>query len=167
MAQIRVHCRVCNKPVEIDVLEDEFGQDRDGILRIMFAHGDPIHALVVYVDRQLRVRAIESPDKFQMDSEQTTAVISSDGFSETLSEQLGEPCYQAVCSFEEVKMREKTAFVLDKAVLRIICESGTICLSEIRRGVSDIEMALGEKINLKQIEDICERYVREGLIRRA
>ncbi|MCF2137637.1 MAG: hypothetical protein K9W43_10445 [Candidatus Thorarchaeota archaeon] len=167
MAQVTVHCEQCNKPVSIDVSEDEFGNSPDGILRIMFVHGDPLHAIVVYIDRQLRVRGIECPDSFKFDVPREVTLVSKDTVAASLSEQFGEPCYQALYSYDEVKEREKSSFILDKAVLKAVCESGTICISQIRRQVVGVERALGERINLQQIEDICERYVREGLVRRA
>ncbi|MHA1772455.1 MAG: hypothetical protein ACTSYL_12850 [Candidatus Thorarchaeota archaeon] len=147
--------------------ENEFGNSPDRILRILFMHGDPLHAIVVYLDRQLRVRGIECPDSFKFGVHREVTLVSNDSVAASLSEQLGEPCYQTLYSYAEVKEREKTSFVLDKAVLKAVCESGTICVSQIKRQVAGVERALGERINLQQIEDICERYVREGLVRRA
>ena len=83
-----------------------------------------------------------------------------------MSEAMGEPCYQSLYTFDEVKEREKTAFVLDKTVLRTICDSGVICLSKLRQKVAFLEKALGSNIDLPQVESVCDRYVREGLIKR-
>ena len=67
--------------------------------------------------------------------------------------------------YDEVKEREKASFILDKTVLKIVCESGTICLSEVRQKVAFLEKALGEKIGLAKVQAVCDRYVQEGLIR--
>jgi hypothetical protein len=80
---------------------------------------------------------------------------------------MGEPCFQTLYSYAEIEEREKTAFVLDKTILRTICDSGVICLSKIRQKVAFLEKAMGHKIDLPQVEAICERYVQEGLIKRA
>ncbi len=167
MAQVRVHCEQCRRPVSVEVQDEEFENNPTGILRILLVHGDPFHAIVVYVDRQLRVRGIEYPDSFKIDASVETTLVSSDSVSSSLSEELGESCFQAVYAYDEVKDRERTSFILDKAVLKAVCESGTICISQIKRQVAGVERALGERINLQQIEEICEKYVREGLIRRA
>ncbi len=165
--EITVHCQRCNSPVGISIPAEDIASAKDGILRVMMVHGDPMHAIVVYVDKHLRVREIEYSDSFQMDEPQKTTVVSADQVAENLSESLGEPCFQALYEYDQVKDREQTSFVLDKKVLRTICDSGTICLSAIRQQVASLEKALGSKIDLPQIEAICERYLRDGLIRKA
>jgi hypothetical protein len=163
---IRIHCDVCNQPVSFDVSREKLSQQPDGILRVTLAHGDPLHAIIVYVDKNMRVRGVEHADSFQMDSpKQQESVVSSAEVAENLSEQLGEPCFEALYSFAEVEEREKTAFVLDKTILRTICDSGIICLSKIRQNVAFLEKAMGTKIDLSQVEKVCEKYVQEGLIK--
>ena len=164
--KIRVHCDICNQPVEFEVSREKVNAQKDGILRVALAHGDPLHAIIVYVDKNMRVRGIEASDTFQMEGTRAESFVSASEVSENLSESMGESCYQALYSFDDVKDREKTAFVLDKTVLRTICESGTICLSKLRQKVAFLEKALGSNIDLSQIEGICDRYVREGLIKR-
>ncbi|MFW9846339.1 MAG: hypothetical protein ACFFD6_06305 [Candidatus Thorarchaeota archaeon] len=165
--QVTVHCKMCNQPVLVEVTAENLADQKDGILRVMLAHGDPLHAITVYIDRNLRVREIEYPDSFQMDTSRSVSVVEASEIASSLSESMGEPCYQALYAFDEVKEREKTAFVLDKTILRTICESGTICLSVLRQKVAFLEKALGDRIDLFQIETVCERYVQEGLIKRA
>lgn len=76
-----------------------------------------------------------------------------------------DPRYQAVYAIDEVEKREKDSFILDKTILRIICEAETISLSQIRQRIASFEELLGERIDLTQIRSICDRYVREGLIK--
>jgi hypothetical protein len=76
----------------------------------------------------------------------------------------GEPRYQAIYNYEELEKREKDSFILDKTVLRVICEAGKISLSQLRQRIASFEEVLGERIDLAQIRSICDRYVREGLI---
>jgi hypothetical protein len=80
--------------------------------------------------------------------------------------QTGEPHYQALYAYEEVEQREKTAFILDKTVLRVICDAGSISLSHLRQQIASFENILGERIDLAQIQSICDRYIQEGLIRK-
>lgn len=163
---IKIHCDVCDQPISFDVSREKLSQQPDGILRITLAHGDPLHAIIVYVDKNMRVRGVEHADSFQMDapSKQET-IVSPSEVSDNLSEQLGEPCFQALYSYSEVEEREKTAFVLDKTILRTVCESGIICLSKIRQNVAFLEKAMGTKIDLSQIEAVCKKYIQEGLIK--
>ena len=165
--RVTVHCDTCDGPVEIEVTQEDLSKQADGILRVMLAHGEPLHAIIVYIDKNFRIRGIEQSDSFQMDTNRDVSVVEVADVAETLTEALGEPCFQALYTFDDIKEREATAFVLDKTILRTVCDSGTICLSEIRRKVAFLEKALGDKIDLDQIEQVCEKYVREGLIRRA
>ena len=163
---IKVHCDICNQPIEFGVSQEKIREQKDGILRVALAHGDPLHVIIVYVDKNLRVRGIEVSDSFQMEGTRAETVVSTSEVSENLSESMGEPCFQALYSYSEIEEREKTAFVLDKTILRTICESGVICLSKIRQKVAFLEKAMGDRIDLPQIETVCERYVQEGLIKR-
>ena len=164
--KIRVHCDICNEPVEFEVSQEKLNEQQGGILKVTLAHGEPLHAITVYVDKNRRVRGVESSDSFQMDGNRSESFVPASELAESLSDQMGEPCYQALYGYDEVKEREATSFVLDKTILKTVCESGTICLSVIRQKVDFLEKALGSKIDLKQVESVCERYVQEGLIKR-
>ncbi|MFB0562216.1 MAG: hypothetical protein ACETWM_13515 [Candidatus Lokiarchaeia archaeon] len=76
-----------------------------------------------------------------------------------------EPYYSALYTYDELKKREKTSFILDKTILRVICDAGKISLSQLRQRISALEELLGERFDLAQIRSICDRYVREGLIK--
>ena len=166
-SQVTVHCEKCDSPVLVEVSSEDLASTQDGILRVMLVHGSPQHAIVVYVDKRMRVREIEYSDSFQMGETKSTSVVSADNIATSLSEALGEPCYQALFTFEDVEEREKTTFILDKSILRAVCESGTICLSNIRKKIVHLEKALGTKIDLEQIEIVCEKYTQEGIFRKA
>ncbi len=163
---VTIKCKICDQPVQIEASKEQLASQSDGIFKVMFVHGKPSHAIIAYIDRNCRVRGIEYPDSFQVDQPQTISVVpESEAPKKSVSETMGEPCYQSLCNFEEVKEREKSTFILDKTVLKVVCESGTICLSQIRQQVSFLEKALGERIDLAKIKAVCDRYVKEGLIR--
>lgn len=164
---ITIHCKICDQPVKVEASKEELESRGAGIFKIMSVHGNPAHAVVAYIDRNCRVRGIEYPDSFQVGQGLTTTVVSeSEAPKISVSESMGEPCYQSLCHFEEVKEREKASFILDKSVLKVVCESGTICLSQIRKQVAFLEKALGEKIDLAKIQAVCDKYVKEGLFRK-
>ena len=147
LGNIKVHCDICNQPVEFQVSQDKIREQKDGILRVALAHGDPLHAIIVYVDKNLRVRGVEVSDSFQMEGKRAETVVSASEVAENLSESMGESCFQALYDFAEIEERERSAFVLDKTILRTICESGVICLSKIRQKVAFLEKAMGDRID--------------------
>jgi len=162
---IKIHCKKCDAPIDIEVSQEELKSQPGGIFRVMLAHGEPLHAVIAYVDTNCRVRSIEYSDAVQVSQERSVTAVSSEQVPISMSEQMGEPCYQSMCNFDEVKEREKSSFILDKTILKIVCESGTICLSQVRQQVAFLEKALGEKIGLDKVQAVCDRYVQEGLIR--
>jgi hypothetical protein len=164
--KIRALCDICSQPIEFQVSQEKIQAQKDGILKVAIAHGEPLHVIVVYVDKNLRVRGIEASDSFQMEGTRSETMVPASEVAENLSEAMGEPCYQALYSFHDVKEREKSSFVLDKSILRIVCDSGVICLSKLRQQVAFLEKALGNRIDLPQVEAVCNRYVQEGLIKR-
>jgi len=164
--KIRVHCDICNQPIEFEVSSEKLKSQKDGILRVALAHGEPLHVIIVYVDKNMRIRGVEASDTFHMEGSRAESFVPMSEVAENMSEAMGEPCYQSLYTFDEVKDREKTAFVLDKTVLRTICDSGVISLSKLRQKIAFLEKALGSNIDLAQVENVCDRYVQEGLIKR-
>jgi hypothetical protein len=164
--KIKVHCDICNQSVEFQVSQEKMREQKDGILRVALAHGDPLHAIIVYVDKNLRIRGVEVSDSFQMEGTRAETVVAASEVAENLSESMGESCYQAMFDYRDVEDREKTSFILDRTILKTICDTGVICLGKLRQKVDFLEKALGNRIDLPQIEAICKRYVQEGLIKR-
>jgi len=163
---VTIKCKICDQPVMLETSKEDLQAQGTGIFKVMFVHGNPAHAIIAYIDRNCQVRGIEYPDSFQLDQPQTMSVVpEAEVPSISVSESMGEPCYQSLCDFEEVREREKASFILDKSVLKVVCESGTICLSQIRKQIAFLEKALGEKIDLAKVQAVCEKYVKEGLIR--
>ena len=73
--------------------------------------------------------------------------------------------FVGVISCEEALEREKSSFVLDKTVLRIICQEGPVTLDDLRKKTLPLESALGIKIDLDMIQEVCSRYVKDGIIK--
>lgn len=77
---------------------------------------------------------------------------------------MSSPTYSGLISAEEALEREKSAFVLDKAVLRAVCEEGPLTLEDIRVRTLPLETALGIKIDIPKLKGILEKYIKQGLI---
>ncbi|MCE7742267.1 MAG: hypothetical protein GOP50_07380 [Candidatus Heimdallarchaeota archaeon] len=77
---------------------------------------------------------------------------------------MSSPTYSGLISSEEALEREKSAFILDKAILRAICEEGPLSLEDIRVQTLPLEAAIGVKIDLPTIQEIINKYIKQGLI---
>ena len=77
---------------------------------------------------------------------------------------MSSPTYSGLISAEEALEREKSAFILDKAILRAICEEGPLTLEDIRVKTLPLETALGVKIDLPTLQEIINKYIKQGLI---
>ncbi len=72
--------------------------------------------------------------------------------------------YKGIIPVDVALNREKSAFILDKSILKLVCIHGPISIEEIRRRTLDLEAPLGLKIDLTLIKEICDKYIKEGLI---
>ncbi|MDF1537560.1 MAG: hypothetical protein P1Q69_01480 [Candidatus Thorarchaeota archaeon] len=85
---VSVHCKLCDTPIKLDVSKDELAAQTDGIFRVMVAHGEPLHAIIVYVDKNCRVRGIEYPDSVQVDQPRSVTVVPQDQAPVSMSESM-------------------------------------------------------------------------------
>ncbi|MFW9922696.1 MAG: hypothetical protein ACFFDW_05320 [Candidatus Thorarchaeota archaeon] len=76
-----------------------------------------------------------------------------------------EKLFIGVLSKEEVLEREKSSFVLDKTILKTICSEGPVSLDDLRRKTLPLEDVLGMKIDISTIEEIINRYIKQGIIK--
>lgn len=72
--------------------------------------------------------------------------------------------YYGKVSSDIIYKREKSAFILDKAILNIISKSGPISLEELHLKTLNLENLIGTKISSELIETTCKKYVLQGLI---
>ena len=70
----------------------------------------------------------------------------------------GDTVYQASFPYEELKEKVKNDFILDKKVIKIICEKGEISMNDLITETKPFEDLLGESIAIDQLYKICERY---------
>jgi hypothetical protein len=72
--------------------------------------------------------------------------------------------YQSSFPYNELKEKIKNDFILDKKVIKIICEKGEISLKDLKTETKPLENLLGETISIDQLHKICERYNSINLI---
>ncbi len=64
--QVFVFCDKCKQNVALDVRPEEIQANTTGIAGVLSVHGSPQHAILVYLDKQLRVRGCEYPSAVQV-----------------------------------------------------------------------------------------------------
>lgn len=74
--------------------------------------------------------------------------------------------FESILSLDQLMEREKTAFFLDKFILKLIANKGPIDIEEIVKNTITLESVLGSKIEFSVISEICEKYVKKGLIKK-
>ncbi len=63
---IYVFCKKCSRNVALDISEDTLKSSK-GVSAVLCLHGDPAHAILAYIDKTLKVRAIEYPTTAQIE----------------------------------------------------------------------------------------------------
>jgi hypothetical protein len=69
-------------------------------------------------------------------------------------------------SWEEVKSNVSGSFVLNKSVLKIICQAKEISIMALLNKLKPIESALGLSITHTQVNIICDELINMGFIRK-
>jgi hypothetical protein len=82
--QVYVFCDKCKQNVSVDIQPEQIRAQPTGITGILSVHGSPQHAILVYLDKQLKVRGCEYPSAVQV-----KATAAFPATSETLATQLG------------------------------------------------------------------------------
>ncbi|MHA1637387.1 MAG: hypothetical protein ACTSUO_04660 [Candidatus Thorarchaeota archaeon] len=59
--QVYVFCNICKENVPLEISESDVESAKSGIATVLSVHGNPQHAILVYLDKQLKVRGSEYP----------------------------------------------------------------------------------------------------------
>lgn len=87
-------------------------------------------------------------------------------WKEGLNEMKSGTYYESILSLDQIMEREKTAFMLDKFILKLITNEGPITIEDIMRKTIPLETVMGSKIEFNVILETCEKYVKKGLIKK-
>ncbi len=66
-----VFCEKCRENIQLRISEADLTSRRGGLVALLSVHGSPQHALVAYLDKQLRVRGIEYPSSVHIRADLT------------------------------------------------------------------------------------------------
>jgi hypothetical protein len=65
-------CTVCQQNVPLEVSEEDIEKAKTGLVSVLSVHGDPPHAILVYLDMNLKARGVEYPSLLQVKESATT-----------------------------------------------------------------------------------------------
>ena len=82
-SKLYVFCAICKQNVPLEVTDDDIENAKSGLVSVISLHGDPQHAILVYLDMNLKTRGIEYPSLVQVkesssDEKQKAAAIEDD-----------------------------------------------------------------------------------------
>jgi hypothetical protein len=75
--QAYVFCNICQENVPISIDEIDVSKMKSGIATVLSVHGEPYHAVLIYLDAKFKVRGTEYPSYLQI-AESTSINIESD-----------------------------------------------------------------------------------------
>ncbi len=79
-SEVYVFCNVCKENVPLEITEADIEKAKTGLISVISVHGSPQHAILVYLDMNLKARGVEYPSLVQVDeggsleSEQATTI---------------------------------------------------------------------------------------------
>ncbi|MBD3157365.1 MAG: hypothetical protein GF309_01130 [Candidatus Lokiarchaeota archaeon] len=77
--EVYAFCKQCKENVRLNISQQEIKEAESGLVAVLSVHGSPQHALLAYIDKELRVRGIEYPTAIQIkDTPQVSAVDESE-----------------------------------------------------------------------------------------
>jgi hypothetical protein len=59
-------CNICKENVPLDITEEDIDKAKTGLISVISVHGNPQHAILVYLDMNLKARGVEYPSLVQV-----------------------------------------------------------------------------------------------------
>ncbi len=106
--EIYAFCTICKQNVPLEVTKEDIEKAKTGLISVLSIHGDPQHAILVYLDKNLKARGIEYPSLLQVkesDSIEGDKVSIAEDETHNLSSiisSFGEKQDQAIKSFAQI-----------------------------------------------------------------
>lgn len=107
-SEVYVFCNICKENVPLEITEDDIERAKTGLISVISVHGTPQHAVLVYLDMNLKARGVEYPSLVQvnegasLEAEQA-ATVREDIFDlNSIISSFGEKQEQAIKSFAHI-----------------------------------------------------------------
>jgi hypothetical protein len=65
-SEVYVFCNICKENVPLEITEDDIERAKTGLISVISIHGSPQHAILVYLDMNLKARGVEYPSLVQV-----------------------------------------------------------------------------------------------------
>ena len=109
--EIYAFCTVCQQNVLLEVTEADIEKAKTGLVSVLSIHGDPQHAILVYLDMNLKARGIEYPSLLQVKESRSviddrSTVVEEDVFDlGSIISAFGENQNHAIKSFAHISVQ--------------------------------------------------------------
>jgi len=107
-AELYAFCDICKQNVPLEVTPEDIEKAKSGLVSVLSLHGDPQHAILVYLDMNLKARGVEYPSLLQVKESSSvasdTASLVEDDIHDLKSiiSSFGEKQDQAIKSFAHI-----------------------------------------------------------------
>ncbi len=101
-------CNICKENIPLEITEDDTERAKTGLISVISVHGTPQHAILVYLDMNLKARGVEYPSLLQVNEgaplevEQRTAVKEDIIDLNTIIGSFGEKQEEAIKAFAHI-----------------------------------------------------------------
>jgi hypothetical protein len=65
-SEVYAFCNICKENVPLEITDDDMEKAKTGLISVISVHGDPQHAILVYLDMNLKARGVEYPSLVQV-----------------------------------------------------------------------------------------------------
>jgi hypothetical protein len=104
--QVYVFCNICKENISLNVDDIDVSKMKAGIATVLSVHGEPYHAVLVYLDDKFKIRGTEYPVYLQI-SESASKNIESDTEQE---EEIAHDLHEIISAFGENQNSAIAAF---------------------------------------------------------
>ncbi len=106
--EIYAFCTICKQNVPLEVTKEDIEKAKTGLISVLSIHGEPQHAILVYLDKNLKARGIEYPSLLQVKESGSVegdkaSIVEDDTHNlSSIISSFGEKQDQAIKSFAEI-----------------------------------------------------------------
>lgn len=107
-SEVYTFCNICKENVPLEITEEDIEKAKTGLISVISVHGTPQHAILVYLDMNLKTRGVEYPSLVQVNEESSSegglaAVVKEDIIDlNSIISSFGEKQEQAIKSFAHI-----------------------------------------------------------------
>lgn len=66
VSEVYAFCNICKENVPLEITEEDIEKAKTGLISVISVHGTPPHAILVYLDMNLKARGVEYPSLVQV-----------------------------------------------------------------------------------------------------